>query len=320
MKYRARKGISLVLAAVLILLFTAAASASDVITVKIRVYDTTDYTVYEVGTDTVQKASQGIQSEPYTIQKLSEFTAGTVGGVEKVVGNWYFPVSDQRIGSTVYFSNNSDTATITYWVNGYTPPVVSPPGSDTEPEPDPSPEQGEGDVITYFKVAYVDYEGKNITFGEKALTLKMDCTGSYCSHVMNCSIRLKDFHPDVLQKKGLEIKDGYQWMGWSKDSVSAVPAFGTFYGFTSSETTVQPRQTIYLVYQAKEPAASEPVVDDNLTVDGDGAITYLDAMMVMDYLAGEIALTDQQIAAADYDSDGVVTYLDAMAIMDGLAG
>ena len=40
----------------------------------------------------------------------------------------------------------------------------------------------------------------------------------------------------------------------------------------------------------------------------------------MDYLAGNATLTAEQIEAADYNHDGTVSYLDAMRIMDVLAG
>ena len=56
------------------------------------------------------------------------------------------------------------------------------------------------------------------------------------------------------------------------------------------------------------------------SVNGDGEWTYLDAMTIMDYLAGNATLTAEQIEAADYNHDGTVSYLDAMRIMDVLAG
>ena len=56
------------------------------------------------------------------------------------------------------------------------------------------------------------------------------------------------------------------------------------------------------------------------SVNGDGEWTYLDAMTIMDYLAGSVTLTAEQIEAADYNHDGTVSYLDAMRIMDVLAG
>ncbi len=56
------------------------------------------------------------------------------------------------------------------------------------------------------------------------------------------------------------------------------------------------------------------------SVNGDGEWSYLDAMMIMDHLAGNLTLTDEQLAVADRNNDGVISYLDAMYIMDVLAG
>ena len=56
------------------------------------------------------------------------------------------------------------------------------------------------------------------------------------------------------------------------------------------------------------------------TVDGDDEWTYLDAMMIMEYLAGDRTLTDEQLAVADHNHDGEIDYLDAMHIMEVLAG
>ena len=56
------------------------------------------------------------------------------------------------------------------------------------------------------------------------------------------------------------------------------------------------------------------------SVNGDGEWTYLDAMVIMDHLAGNVTLTDEQLAVADRNGDGMVSYLDAMYIMDVLAG
>ena len=56
------------------------------------------------------------------------------------------------------------------------------------------------------------------------------------------------------------------------------------------------------------------------SVNGDDDWTVQDAMMIMDWLAGNIMLTDEQIEAADYTHDGKVTVQDAMRIMDVLAG
>ena len=56
------------------------------------------------------------------------------------------------------------------------------------------------------------------------------------------------------------------------------------------------------------------------SVNGDGVWSYLDAMIIMDHLAGNLTLTDEQLAVADRNGDGMVSYLDAMYIMDVLAG
>ncbi len=323
MKQNIKKIFIIFLVVAMVLSFNVVTSASDTITVHIRVFDLTNYKTYEIGTDTVQKGTQGIQSEPYMIKELSEFTTATVGRVDKVVGNWYFPVSDGQVGRTVYFSNNSSIATITYWVNGYEPSETTPPGSDTEPTPDPDPGEEEGDVIVYFVVAYVDYEGTTLTYSESSLTLKMDCTSEtskYHNHTQNCFIKVKDFYPTVLQEKGLEIEDGYEWIGWCKDQASITPTYDIFYDFSSSTTNIQPRQTIYLIYQAEEPSDDGSIIIEDTTVDGDDVFTYVDAMMIMDYLSGNIEFTDAQLRAADVVPDGRVDYLDALAIMDSLAG
>ena len=55
-------------------------------------------------------------------------------------------------------------------------------------------------------------------------------------------------------------------------------------------------------------------------MDGDKDWSYLDAMAIMDYLAGNMEFYSEQIEVADYDNDDSVSYLDAMAIMDVLAG
>lgn len=56
------------------------------------------------------------------------------------------------------------------------------------------------------------------------------------------------------------------------------------------------------------------------SIDGNGQWTYLDAMTLMDSLAGTITFTPEQTAISDRDSDGSISYLDAMTIMDVLAG
>lgn len=92
----------------------------------------------------------------------------------------------------------------------------------------------------------------------------------------------------------------YQFCGWTCNKDSSTYLTGAPYEVNSDVT-----------FTATWKLAS---------VNGDASWTYLDAMAIMDYLAGTIDFTDEQIEVADYNRDGYVTYLDAMAIMDMLAG
>ena len=182
----------------------------------------------------------------------------------------------------------------------------------------------EGEVALTVKVVYVSSEDQVVGYGDgKALKLK--CQSSYCKHNTNCSILLKDFHPTTLGIGGTITQKGlsYKWIGWSKYTANAAPQFGTFYSWRSDTTNVTtPKSaTFYLIYKTSDaPASNDILVDDGITVNGDNEWTYLDAMTIMDYLAGNITLTAEQIEAADYNHDGMVSYLDAMRIMDVLAG
>lgn len=57
----------------------------------------------------------------------------------------------------------------------------------------------------------------------------------------------------------------------------------------------------------------EPVAGD---VNGDGEVDVRDAEAVMDYLAGNVELDENAKKAADADGDGKITYLDAMTISE----
>ena len=304
-----------------------AAEESATIALKIRVYDQLTGKAYEVGSDTAVKGTQGIQSQPYTLRPLTDFTKGTYTRLVKVVGNWYFPVSDRQPGSIVYFSNNSSTATVTYWVEGYTPSTVEQPKPGTPDEPSVTPPSVEdGEVSLTVKVVYVNYNDQIVGFGD-AQALKLKCQSSYCSHNINCSINLKDFHPKTLGI-GESITQNnltYKWIGWSKYNFSAAPQFGTFYDWKSGTTnvTTPKSSTFYLIYKNSDaPASNDTILADGtgLAVNGDGIWNYLDAMMIMDYLAGTVQLSEAQLREADVNGDGVVNYLDAMTIMDRLAG
>lgn len=401
---RAKRFLSLLLPLVLVmtLLPAAALAADDTITVQVRVFDQTGGKVYEVGTDTVKKVDGRVQSEAYTLKQLSAFTRSTCKSVDKVVGNWYFPVSDQSVGSTVYFSNNASTATITYWVTGYVPYTepVTPPGTTTPPTTDKGSVQngtaGEAkNVEVNVQVVLVNYAKTSYTYGDK-IKVKLDCQSSYCKHTQNCSVRLVDFHPESI---GLTTTiNGYKWVGWSKSgSKLLTPEFETFYTFQKTQTTnlANPSGcTFYLIYQDQtaptpgesgadataitltfkdrdQTATKTGVSGDTFTMpgyqgtdeersvflgwsktanatsrqyseneqvpftsdttlhavwrlygdlDGDGIVTYRDAMMILECVDDKITLTDEQLAVFDYNGDGDIDALDAQAIMNRGSG
>ncbi len=89
-----------------------------------------------------------------------------------------------------------------------------------------------------------------------------------------------------------------------------------FLGWKDGEQNLYEAGTAYTITGDAELFATWRLA----SVDGDGEWTYLDAMCIMDYLAGKIELTDEQLEVADRDEDGFISYLDAMFIMDSLAG
>ena len=51
-------------------------------------------------------------------------------------------------------------------------------------------------------------------------------------------------------------------------------------------------------------------------VNGDGKVDREDAEMIMGHLSGDAVLDSEQAKRADVDGDGKITYLDAMAVME----
>lgn len=113
-------------------------TSSGTITINVRVYDTSTWTTYDVGTDTVSIGNpELIQSAAYQIPQLSHFVdSNKFGNVTKVVGNWYFPSHDTQPGANVEWSTNAGTKTMTYWVTWYKPGSGSgdKPGSEENSE------------------------------------------------------------------------------------------------------------------------------------------------------------------------------------------
>ena len=57
----------------------------------------------------------------------------------------------------------------------------------------------------------------------------------------------------------------------------------------------------------------QPITGD---VNDDGKVDREDAEMIMRHLSGDAALDSEQAKRADVDGDGSVTYLDAMSLME----
>jgi hypothetical protein len=55
-------------------------------------------------------------------------------------------------------------------------------------------------------------------------------------------------------------------------------------------------------------------------VNGDGKITHLDAVLILNYLAEKIDLTTSQKYSADVDSNGQIQATDARQILNHLTG
>lgn len=51
-------------------------------------------------------------------------------------------------------------------------------------------------------------------------------------------------------------------------------------------------------------------------VNGDGQVDQEDAEMIMGHLSGDAVLDSEQAKRADVDGDGKITYLDAMVVME----
>ena len=61
----------------------------------------------------------------------------------------------------------------------------------------------------------------------------------------------------------------------------------------------------------------QPLTGD---VNGDEKVDQEDAEMIMGHLSGDAVLDSEQAKRADVDGDGKITYLDAMAVMDNANG
>ena len=134
-----KKSLAVMLALIMVLCMipTTALAASwkpdDKITITVDVYDKSTNQIYRnVGTDTVTKGNENIQSNNYKIPALSKFTDAQYGRVEEVTGDWLPTYSSCNVGTNVAFSCNSNNARITYWVDYFTTGGSGTGGSSSE--------------------------------------------------------------------------------------------------------------------------------------------------------------------------------------------
>ena len=97
---------------------------SKPVTITVRVFVPSTGVNYTVGTDTAGAGKPGqIQSADYKIPQLTKFVdSSKFGKVTGVYGNWYFPgTTNLQPGTTIQWSTNSGTGTMTYYVDWYNP-------------------------------------------------------------------------------------------------------------------------------------------------------------------------------------------------------
>ena len=189
---------------------------NDKITITVRVFDPQTGGVWTVGTDTCTKGDQYIQSDPYVIPNLSKFAPKFTGSLVKVTGNWYFPTSDQNVNGTVYWSCNANSATMTYWVNGYVPDGAH---GDKPSGGDEHVEEGSGRYSANFTIVY----HSNYPDGT-------DYTKTYTYTVRanyNVSNSVRIFTVKTLTELGFSVPNGYRigtppWKTGAGESVNNI--------------------------------------------------------------------------------------------------
>lgn len=102
---------------------TALAGTFDSVTVHFRVFDESTGQVYELDKTDTAYASQTTswQSAPYQVPNLSTLipSGASFGRVTKATATNVQTYESFNQGTTIYFSTNANSGTITYWVNWY---------------------------------------------------------------------------------------------------------------------------------------------------------------------------------------------------------
>lgn len=251
----------------------------DLITINVRVYDQSTGSVYSVGTDTVAKGDQYIQSVSYKIPSLSEFTTNDYGRVTKVAGNWYFPSGDSNVGANVQWSSNVSSVTMTYWVTQWKAPSSSGGGSSSSS----NESQGGGTRTTWTQtiVYHSNYPGGN----DDVLSVTYNC-GSWTS-IASVTGTLKTYAAcGFTVPEGYKLADRY----WNTKADGSGTSYGTgIYTYRQSDGTVH----LYAQY----------VPDEIIVPDTSVTVTYMDG--------------DDTYAVKNYDAGDTVAVIDCDVTKDG---
>lgn len=100
-------------------------AAVDQIDIDVRVMDQSTGRIIEdvaMLTAYAEPGSGYVQSEDFQVPSLSTLTDVDFGRVEKVMGNYYFPVGQVSEGSMIEWSTNNRNGTLTYYKTKIWPP------------------------------------------------------------------------------------------------------------------------------------------------------------------------------------------------------
>lgn len=235
---------------------------SDVITITVRVFDENTGNAYVIGTDTVQKGDQYVQSVDYTIPALSYFTSNTYGRITQVVGNWVpSSGSSKNVGSVIEWDCDSSTATMTYWVTYYRTGSGSGSGANSQN----TENLGSGSKAwTQYIVYHSNYpDGTDYTY---------QVTYNIQSYVTTANHNLK-----TISQCGFSVPDGYKAAArvWNTEKGGTGSDYADGWNYPFSQTDKD--KTIHL-YAQWEPSGGTVVTPVTL-IYKDGSETYAEYSM-----------------------------------------
>ena len=119
--------------------------------------------------------------------------------------------------------------------------------------------------------------------------------------------QIKTHGANLILSNNTPVRDGYEFLGWSKDKNAASATYRAGAEFNKDEAT-----TLYAIWE-KVPSTHTPG-----DINGDSAVNNKDLTRLMKYLAGEDVQVDED--ALDVNGDGTVNNKDLTRLMKYLAG